>query len=88
MTAQPLRCPHLQEQVNRRIEESAAVKNFFMWVGVFVSLLFIEGLTPKTEHTMLVLETVSLVVWSLAGVLMAIRGAYRIVTKPRGPKGF
>lgn len=64
------------------------MRNFFMWIGVFVSLIFIMGLTQKTEHTMLVLETISVVIWSVVGVVMAMRGFYRIVTKRRGPKGF
>ena len=64
------------------------MKNFLMWVGIFVSLIFIMGLTPKAEHGMLVLETIAVSVWCVAGVLMAIRGIYRFTTKPRGPRGY
>jgi hypothetical protein len=64
------------------------VKNFFMWIGVLVSLMFITGLTPKAEHTMLVLETVALVVWCGVGAVMALRGLYRIVTDAKSKRGF
>jgi hypothetical protein len=56
------------------------VTNFFLWLGILVSLIFIEGLTPNSIHSMLVWETVALVFWCFVGVVLAIRGMYRIVT--------
>ncbi len=64
------------------------MKNFFMWIGVFFSLVFIAGLTPKTEHTMLVLETIAAVIWCFGGFVMAVRGLYRIISKAPRRNGF
>lgn len=75
-------------QPDRQVKESAAVKNFFMWLGVLVALLFIHALTAKTTQPLYTLEVLAFGVWCVVGFFMAIRGIYRFVTKPRGPKGF
>ena len=56
------------------------MKNFFMWMGVFICLIFIAGLVPNSAHMMLVLVTIAVVLWCAMGVVMAIRGLYRFMT--------
>lgn len=75
-------------RTDRQTKERAAVKNFFVWLGVCFCLIMILGLTPKTEHAMGILGVIAFVVWCIVGFVWALRGFYRIITKPKGPKGF
>jgi hypothetical protein len=61
------------------------MKNALIWIVICVFIIFLTGLTPRTEKFWLIVETCAVLFWSLVGLFMFARGLYRLfVAMPRG----
>ncbi len=61
------------------------MKNALIWFTVFLLLLLVAGITPKSAQEWLIVETGAVMFWMVVGLFLFARLMWRLFNTPIGP---